>query len=99
MAFRRLAFFPGGTAAHWDAVVNSVGDVSVPKARRAFVAGPIEGGWQVVQLWDTRDDLERFNRDIYLPAMARVAARGFPEAPVVHDVDTVDAWIGGHRLP
>ena len=98
MALLRLAFFPGGTFAHWEAVVDAVGDVSVPAARQAFAAGPIDGGWQVVQLWDTRDDLERFNADIYLPAVTRLAGRGFPETPVVQDVDTVDAWVGDRRL-
>lgn len=98
MAFLRLAFFPGGTAEHWAAVVDAVGDVSPPEARRAFAAGPVEGGWQVMHLWDSRMELERFNRDTYLPAVAGLADRGFPQSPVVHDVDTADAWLGNHRL-
>ncbi len=35
---------PGGTSAHWEAVIEAVGDVSVPDARRAFAAGQVEGG-------------------------------------------------------
>jgi len=99
MAFLRLAFFPGGTAAHWEAVVEAVGDLPPPEARRAFASGPIDGGWQVVQLWDTRDALEQFNRKIYFPAVSPLVAGGFPETPIVHDVDTVDAWIGEDHLP
>jgi len=99
MAFLRLAFFPGGTAAHWEAVVEAVGDLPPPEARRAFASGPIDGGWQVVQLWDTRDALEEFNREIYFPAVSRLVAGGFPETPTVHDVDTVDAWVGEDQLP
>jgi len=99
MAFLRLAFFPGGTAAHWEAVVEAVGDLPPPEARRAFASGPIDGGWQVVQLWDTRDALEQFNRKIYFPAVSRLVAGGFPETPIVHDVDTVDAWVGKDHLP
>ena len=98
MAFLRLAFFPGGTAQHWAAVHRAVGDIGAPTARRAFAAGPVEGGWQVVQLWDTREDLERFNHDVYLPAVARLGGMGFPEAPHVRDVSTVDAWIGEEKL-
>lgn len=99
MAFLRLAFFPGGTAAHWDTVVQAVGDVAVPDARRAFAAGPVDGGWQVMQLWDTRADLERFNRDVFFPSVARLPTGGFPQPPVVRDVDTADAWVEGHRVP
>ena len=99
MAFLRLAFFPSGTAAHWQAVVTAVGDLSPPEARRAFASGPVQGGWQVMQLWDTRHALEEFNRDVYLPAVSRLVGRGFPESPIVRDVDTVDAWVGEHHLP
>lgn len=98
MAFMRLAFFPDGRENHWDAVVAEVGDVSAPVARRAFAAGPAEGGWQVMQLWDTRADLDQFNDEVFLPAMARLEGRGFPQPPTVRDVDTVTAWVGGQEL-
>ena len=98
MAFLRLAFFPGGTAQHWAAVGQAVGDIDGPTARRAFAAGPAEGGWQVMQLWDTREDLERFNLDVYFPAVAKLGGMGFPQAPIVRDVSTVDAWIGQAKL-
>lgn len=70
MAFLRLAFFPGGTAEHWAAVVQAVGDIPPPKGRRAFAVGPVDDGWQVKQWWDTREDLEGFNRAVFLPAIA-----------------------------
>lgn len=98
MAFLRLAFFPGGTAQHWAAVRQAVGDMDAPTARRAFAAGPVEGGWQVMQLWDTRKDLVRFNHEVYLPSIARLSGAGFPQAPIVRDVVTVDAWIGQEKL-
>ncbi|WP_442893248.1 hypothetical protein [Aquipuribacter sp. SD81] len=99
MAFLRLALFPGGTAEHWAAVVAAVGDVVPPAARRAFAAGPVEGGWQVVQLWDSREDLDAFNRAVFLPALAALGERGFPEPPRVSDVEATDAWVGVVRLP
>ena len=81
MAFLRLAFFPGGDEEHWKAVADEVGDVTPPPARRAFAAGPVEGGWQVMQLWDARSDLERFNAEVFLPAMARVGRVAFRSRP------------------
>ena len=98
MAFMRLAFFPNGSEDHWGAVVAEVGDVSPPVARRAFAAGPAEGGWQVMQLWDSRADLEQFNDEVFLPAMLRLGERGFPQPPKIRDVDTVKAWVGDQEL-
>jgi len=98
MALLRLAFFPGGTGVQWENVVEAIGDVSPPVGRRAFAAGAVEGGWQVMQLWDSRQELERFNREIFLPAMAELGDRGFLHPPVVQDIDTVVAWIGEERV-
>ncbi|HET6953941.1 MAG TPA: hypothetical protein VFI47_26485 [Acidimicrobiales bacterium] len=98
MAFLRLAFFPGGTAEQWAAVAGAVGDVSSPEGRRAFAAGPVEDGWQVMQLWDSREGLEGFNREVFFPAVAGLGNRGFTQAPVVRDIDTAIAWIGEQRL-
>jgi hypothetical protein len=98
MAFMRLAFFPNGSEDHWEAVVAEVGDVLPPVARRAFAAGPAEGGWQVMQLWDSRADLEQFNDEVFLPAILRLGERGFPQPPTIRDVDTVKAWVGGEEL-
>ena len=67
MALLRLAFFPGGTAEQWAAVVEALGEVPPPEGRRAFAAGAVEDGWQVMQLWDSREDLEGFNREVFFP--------------------------------
>lgn len=98
MAFLRLAFFPGGTAEQWAAVVQAIGDIPPPQGRRAFAAGPIDDGWQVMQLWDSREDLEGFNRAVFSPAIADLRGRGFTQAPVVRDIDTAIAWIGEQQI-
>lgn len=97
MAFMRLAFFPGGTAEQWAAVVQAVGDTPPPQGRRAFAAGPVDDGWQVMQLWDGREDLEGFNRAVFFPAIADLSD-GFTQAPVVRDIDTAIAWIGEQQI-
>ena len=98
MAFMRLAFFPGGTAKQWAAVVGALGDAPPPEGRRAFAAGAVEGGWQVMQLWDSREDLEAFNHEVFLPSIADLGDRGFPQGVIVRDVNTVIAWIGAQRI-
>ncbi|GAA4990103.1 hypothetical protein [Kineococcus glutinatus] len=87
MAFVRLAFFPGATREHFAAVEAAVGDVAPPPARRLFAAGPVPGGWQVVQVWRTAADLEEFNRTVYLPALRRLGAPPWPQPPQVTDLE------------
>lgn len=58
--------------------------MSMAFVRLAFFAGGTarqRAGWQVMQLWDTREDLERFNDDVHLPAVARLGGTDFPQAP------------------
>lgn len=99
MALLRLAFFPEGTAEQWAVVRSAVGDRPPPEARLAFAAGPCEGGWQVMQLWQSRADLEHFNEQVYRPAMAQMGGRGFPHAPAVRDIETAAAWVGSRPVP
>jgi len=98
MALLRLAFFPGGTAEQWAAVVEALGEVPPPEGRRAFAAGAVEDGWQVMQLWDSREDLEGFNREVFFPSVAGLGDRGFTQVPVVRDIETVIAWIDAVRI-
>ena len=51
-----------------------------------------------MQLWDSREALEDFNREVFFPSFAGLGDRGFTQAPVVRDIDTVIAWIGQERI-
>lgn len=93
MAFVRLAFFPGGTAEHEAALASALADAPVPPERLLFASGAVDGGWQVVQVWESRGALEAFNRDWFLPALRSVGSAGFPAPPQVRDVE--DAQVHG----
>ena len=61
-----------------------------PPGRLVFAAGPVTGGWQVVQVWESRELLDAFNRDVFFPALARMASAGgfaFPAPPTVIDFE------------
>lgn len=90
MAFVRLAFFPGGTADHYGVLARAIGEIPAPAGRLLFAAGERDGGWQLVQVWASRDALDAFNRDVFFPALAAVGPGGFPAAPQVTDFDTAD---------
>lgn len=93
MTFVRTAFFPGGTAAHYAALGEAMGQVPVPEGRVAFLAGPTDGGWLVVQVWRSREELDAFNAGHLLPALRLLGDRGFPSPPEVRDTVAEDeAW-------
>ena len=90
MAFVRVAYFPGATAEQYAALREALAAAPVPRARLLFVAGPTDGGWQVVQVWESRADLDAYNQEWFLPALRTVGDRGFPGPPAVTDMETVD---------
>lgn len=51
-----------------------------------------------MQLWDTEAGLERFNAEVFGPALARLGGGGFPAPPVVRDVHTTAAWVDGEPV-
>ncbi len=98
MAFVRLAFFPGGTEEHYLALARELEAAPVPSARQLFAAGPVPDGWQVVQVWDSREQLVQFNEAWLFAAMERTGSAGFPSAPEVVDFFTRDLWVGDTRV-
>lgn len=88
MPFVRLARFPGAQEHHFEALATVLRDAPSPTQRLLFAAGPLEDGWQVVQVWTTRADLDRFNADWFLPALARLGDEAFPHPPLVVDFET-----------
>ncbi|QLY33735.1 hypothetical protein [Nocardia huaxiensis] len=95
MTFVRLAFFPGGTEAHYRAIGDALGEYAPPAGRILFTAGPVEGGWQVVQVWERKDQLDAFNQAVFFPAVASLGGGGFPQPPRVTDFDAADLLIAG----
>lgn len=82
-----MARFPGARDHHFRALAAAMGDVPSPEGRLLFAAGPVEDGWQVVQVWTDRDALDRFNAAYFLPALASLGDSAFPHPPVVVDFE------------
>jgi hypothetical protein len=83
------AVSPGFSAELYEAVVARVmpGD-QLPDGCHAHIAGPVEGGWRVITVWDSRDEFERFREETLLPAIREVA-EGEPPPPPEAQVDPV----------
>jgi hypothetical protein len=87
MAFVRMAFFPGGTEEHYLALAEEMKFAPHPAGRHLFAAGPVRDGWQVVQLWSRKDQLDAFNAEWFIPALQRTTL-SFPAPPQVVDFET-----------
>jgi hypothetical protein len=55
--------FPGGTQGQYDRVMDKLGlkgTENWPQGSILHVAGPTEKGWEVVDVWESRQDFDRF---------------------------------------
>jgi hypothetical protein len=74
----------GGTAELYDAVDGKLGIDTDPPAGLIFhSAGPIDGGWGIIDFWESREDFDRFQESRLGPAIAAEmgdqAAEGGPD--------------------
>jgi hypothetical protein len=47
----------------------------------AHVAGPVAGGFRIVNVWESKDAAERFHREVIQPAVRRVHGHRGPDVP------------------
>ena len=74
----------GTTAEQFDQLHAAVDPVGNPPDGLIFHAsGPVEGGWGVLDFWESREHFDRFSADRIGPAMAAIGATG--GAPDVHE--------------
>lgn len=94
MAFARIAVFPGGTQEQYEHLAELMGEgVANQPERRLIAAGPSEEGWTIIQVWDSKEPLERFIADHLRPAMERAGERGYPQPPRITDIELVDLHV------
>ena len=76
--------FDGGTQDQYDAIHSHMKiDENPPDGMIFHSAGPIEGGWGVIDFWESREHFDRFAAERIGPAMAAIGATG--GAPDVHE--------------
>ena len=70
MAVLVIAESPGGTVEIDDAVVKSLNLINdPPSGARIRMAGPMDGGWRVVSLWESREAFQSFVDQRLKPAL------------------------------
>ncbi|MCW2755435.1 MAG: hypothetical protein JWQ32_2846 [Marmoricola sp.] len=94
MTFIRVAHFPGGTREQYHAIDEALGDaVNNAPGRILLAAGGTSTGWNVVQIWETEDQLEAWVQLHLGAAFTKVGARGYPAPPEISDFTAEDLRI------
>ena len=77
---------PGITQEQARLVEDEIGSAPV-EGCVAHVAGPYDGGWRIIDVWQDHAALERFQAERLFPALARVT--GTTERPAAFEVRDV----------
>jgi hypothetical protein len=62
---------PGFTQDDYDAVVAAVGQ-EPPEGACFHIAGPIDGGWRVIEVWDSEEAQRAFQAERLSPGFDKV---------------------------
>ena len=81
-----IAVTPGMDAAGYDTVSKETGSAdALPVGCRAHYAGPVEGGWRVVAVWDSAEQAAEYARSVLGPVLAAHGLQGHrPEVSPLH---------------
>ena len=66
MAVALVIEFPGVTQGQYDKVMKTLGldrTDDPPESALLHLAGPTEKGWEVIDVWESREDFDRFLRE------------------------------------
>ncbi len=82
MAYGVIHFFPGGTAAQYDASIGAVHPAKgLPAGQIFHAAGASAGGWTIVAVHDSKASWEAFRDGILMPKMQAGIHGGFTSPP------------------
>jgi heme-degrading monooxygenase HmoA len=71
----------GGDQSFYEQVTSRVmPNDQLPGGCRDHIAGPMDGGWRVITVWDSDEDFQRFRTEKLIPAMQE-AGRGASITP------------------
>jgi hypothetical protein len=76
--------FSGGTQANYDAAhaIMEV-DTDPPAGMLVHSAGPVDGGWGIIDFWESREAFDSFVRDRLMPRLQTLGDQRFPNPPDV----------------
>jgi heme-degrading monooxygenase HmoA len=79
MAVAVIAVNPGGTADQDEAIQKQLNLAENPPAGALVrLAGPVEGGWRIISVWESEEAFHTFRRERLEPALQQ-AGRPVPQ--------------------
>lgn len=81
MAFLITHFYEGGTADQYQAVLDAAHPSGgLPAGQTYHAAGPTDGGWLIIAVWDSEASFDTFVNDVLMPAL-QTTTGGFAGPP------------------
>ena len=91
MAVAMLLEWPGETQEQYERLMKLVKLEDEPPEGGLFhVAGPMPGGWRVLDIWESEQAFERFANERLKPAIQQV---GIPNMPDPHFYPIRGVWL------
>jgi quinol monooxygenase YgiN len=98
MAVAMLADIPELTREEYEAVVQQVNTAGTPAGALFHAGGPVENGYRVIEVWETREAADTFYRsELYREATATITTQ--PEILMTWPVHGLDDGQGWRELP
>ena len=69
-----------------------MGDGRLPEGCHVHIAGPAEGRWRVLTVWDSREAFEKFREEKLVPTLMEISG-GQAQPPPDPDVNEVHTFI------
>jgi quinol monooxygenase YgiN len=64
---------PGVTAEQFEALAQKFDEsTNLPSGLNVRIAGPVEGGWRVISVWESQEAYEAFRRNQFTPVIQQM---------------------------
>lgn len=94
MAYVITHYFPGGTKDQYDTVVGVAHPGGkLPAGQSYHAAGPTEGGYLVVAVWDSKSDYDNFLTGTLMPALGSTPG-AFATPPEERSAEVANLVVG-----
>ena len=83
MNYHITHFYPGGTRENYEASIAAVHPARdvLPKGQIFHAAGPVEGGWLITAIHDSKESWEQFRDGVLFATISKGIKGGFPTPP------------------
>ena len=93
MTYAFVLVLAGYTPEHYDAVARCLGEGPFP-GLLAHLAGPCDGGWRIIQVWESADDYLRYERGPLADALDKSRAVNAGSPPMFEQIHISHVMLG-----